>query len=457
MDALALDTPVVDSPIIDPASGTRFSTALDPATMAAVFGRHLPRAAGQIVACAVTRYRHRPGERCLVQYALTVRDAAGVETSVRVTGQWHAEHGRAAHLSRTLARAARVGAAAWTAPLAPVFYDDGTGMLGTTFPWDRRLQALPEVASGRSPRLVAPMLAWLGVHPRALLATRVETVRYREQLNAVCRYTLEIRAAPAARFYVKAYADDGGATAAALLACLAHATAGAGMARVQRAVAYDHDRRALVLADTPGAPLDQVMLGPEPATGAALTRVAVALARFGAATAPLVRVRGPAARLEAADRSAAALVEALAPDAAAAVHAARRTARTLLRPGPARLTHGDLKLEHIFVADRDVFLIDVDSCHLGDPLWDLALLEARWLAARDTAPGGWRRGRQECRHLSDTYLSHAGPTDLTALGALRALALLDVAAGLVKRREPDWQRRAGRLVADADRALEARR
>ena len=447
---------------VDTGTGTTFDTVVHAATMGGVLRRHLVgRADGaEVVGCRVARYRHRPGVRCLVQYDVRVRDAAGRETELRVTGQWHAEHGRSDALYRRLAAAADSAALPWSAALPPVFFDRSTAMIATTYPWDRRMPSLPEVASGRSPDLLAPMLAWMDARATSLESVVVDTVRYREQLNAVCRYAVRTRLDPGqwqeAQFFVKAYVDDGGAHAAAILAVLGAATpAGAGIARVRRALAYVDRLRTLVLADTPGVALDRMSLDQPREVALTLARVATALARFGRLAVRLDRQRPPTDRLASLDRSCSALAAAL-PERALELTAARTRATSTRRSGPVGPTHGDVKLEHVFVGGPEVFLIDLDSCHLGDPLWDLALLQARWWAARDASvkqralrDWGWQA-------LQAAYFAQAAADGARRLPPLQTMALLDVAAGITKRRESNWTTRAGRIVVAALRVGGAR-
>jgi Phosphotransferase enzyme family len=453
--------PSTPDAVIDPRSGTRVETAIDPRVMGDIFRRLLRTPERDVVGCRIARYRHRPGERCLVQYAISVRDQAGVVTDEHVTGQWHCEPDRTPTLYRKLARRA-AGAdsqTAWTSPFAPVFFDPAIGMLATTYPWDRRLPSLPRIATGTAPELLAPMLAWMEVGSASLDGVRVERVRYREQLNAVCRYHLRVRRehgrSDAARFYVKAYTDDGGARAAALLAMLDAATwPVAGAARVRRAVAYVNGLRALVLAEAPGTPLDRLPMDPE-VIEPVLRRVATALASFGERQVPL-DVLTTADRRAATGRARQA-VDAALPAARAALGALHATFAVAPLDAPRGLTHGDLKLEHVFVGQGGVFLIDVDSCRLADPLWDLALLQARWWAARDAEASERALGEWGCGVLETAYLAGATARPTAHLPVLQAMACLDVAAGLVKRRELAWAERAGRLVQRACTLAETRR
>lgn len=427
--------------------------ALDGEVMRVVFARHLTLGA-RVLRCRVTRQRHRPGRRRFVQYAVSVLHADGRADELRVTGQWHADPAHTAALAAKLTRRSRTAAPRWTAALPPAFHDVPTGLLGTTYPWDRRLPSLVDVANGTAPELQRPMADWMRVAPSAIERCRVETVRYREQLNAVCRYSvaaIDGGASRQATFYVKVYADDRGAEAVARLAGLARGTpATAGSARVGRAVAYVRDLRALVLAAAPGHALDALPVDDASRVVATLGQVGRALARFGrrAVSADVPLAHGD--RLDAAARSAAALADAM-PAVAPRLAAMLARIRDRWLAGPAGLVHGDLKLEHVFVDAGEVWLIDVDSCHRGDPVWDLALLQARWHTARCVDGDDRDLGGVGGRALSDAYLAESDGAAPTRLPVLTACACLDVAAGSAKRRDPGWPRLALRLLDQAER------
>ena len=111
----------------------------------------------------------------------------------------------------------------------------------------------------------------------------------------------------------------------------------------------------------------------------------------------------------------------------------------------------------MFLDQGAVHLIDVDSCRLADPLWDLALLQARWWAARDAEWSERALGDWGCGVLETSYLARVPARNAAHLPVLQAMACIDVAAGLVKRRDPAWIDRAGRLVARARTFAEAPR
>lgn len=419
-------------------AGSLPEVALDASVMRLIFADHVTTSAA-VRACRVLRHRHRPGQRRIVQYALEL-DGGAV---IRVTGQWHARAGRAAHLARRARRAAAALAGVWTAPFPPVFFDRRTDMLGTTFPWDRRLPALVAIAAGRAPRLLALMGTAIGAS--GPIGAEVETVRYREQLGAVCRYAVHASdprgGHVGARFYVKVYPDERGAALAAQLERLARATAAApGTALVLRAVGYLPDLRAVVLAEAAGEPLDRVALRDGEPGGPAWTQVGAALARFGT----LDPSGLPARDRRAGDRAVSALVEAL-PALAADLPRLHAAALARLDEGPVGVVHGDLKLEHVLLDGATTTLVDLDSVHRGDPRWDLALLEARWRAAA----GSGAAADRGCAALAAAYFAAARWSSADGMPALRVLARLDVAAGVVKRREPRWVDTATRLVREA--------
>jgi hypothetical protein len=447
--------PAPDPAVIDQRSGTRVDSATDPAVMGEVFRRLLQTPERDIVGCRIARYRHRPGERCLVQYAISVRDGAGVVTDEHVTGQWHLAPDRTPALYRKLARrAAAEGDAPWTSPFAPVFFDAASGMLATTWPWDRRLPTLPRITTGRA-RSLAPMLAWMDAASGDLEGVRVERVRYREQLNAVVRYDVRVRRAggrtEAARFFVKAYTDAGGARAAGLLAMLDAATPPAsGAARVRRAVGDVDACRALVLAEAPGTPLDRLPMDPrviEPA----LRHVATGSpARRTARTSRRALGRRPPHRRR--------------PRAPASPRRCRTCGR---RSTPS--TRSSTRRRSMHRPASRMAISSSSTCprpRRGAPLstWIRAVWPIRGIRAarraggpRATpsgASGRWRLGLRRARGV----LSARVPARNAAhLPVLQAMACIDVAAGLVKRRDPAWIDRAGRLVARARTFAEAPR
>jgi aminoglycoside phosphotransferase (APT) family kinase protein len=88
--------------------------------------------------------------------------------------------------------------------------------------------------------------------------------------------------------------------------------------------------------------------------------------------------------------------------------------------GPARIVHGDYRLDNCMVADDGevVAVLDWEICTLGDPLADLGLLHVYWTGPDDessswtggatTAEGFWSRARLTTRYAEATGrdLSH---------------------------------------------------
>jgi hypothetical protein len=88
-------------------------------------------------------------------------------------------------------------------------------MLVQVFPYDRRLPTLPLVMVGPSPELERPLLARFGPDNWHTEAWNVEPVRYRAELGATLRCTVQARNDTAGRtderrFYAKVYRDEEG-------------------------------------------------------------------------------------------------------------------------------------------------------------------------------------------------------------------------------------------------------
>lgn len=432
--------------------------ALDAQALGARLHAHLCEPGATVLDCQVVRYRHRPGERGIVQYAVTVRTASGTLVDERIVGQWDARDRDAGARVRKLRRRAQHALAGWASALPPVFLDAATGMVATTYPFDRRLPGLVEAATGRSPQILSPMRAHMAIAADHPLEVRVTPVRYREQLNAVVCYDLQTRndegPPRSGRFFVKVYGDHGGARLRQVHHALGCLTAAAGAVSIAPTLGYVDALGALVTASATGTPLDRVDLD-RPALESALQTTAAGLAAFGRLAQDVDVPALATAPASATGRSVAALAAAL-PDRSASLDALARATMALDdQAGTGTgLVHGDLKLEHVFLDGPRIQIIDLDSCHRGIAAWDLALLVERWWAARDKVPAERPLGDWGAHVLTMGYVSRVRLQG-EALPLLRAAASLDVAAGLVKRREPDWQARAGRLVTRAARHLEA--
>jgi hypothetical protein len=67
------------------------------------------------------------------------------------------------------------------------------GMLVDVFPYDRRLPTLPFVMAGPSPKLERPLLASFGPGDWHTEAWKVDLIRYRAELAATLRFTVQAR------------------------------------------------------------------------------------------------------------------------------------------------------------------------------------------------------------------------------------------------------------------------
>lgn len=205
----------------------RLGLAMDPAWMRRVFSEHaaaLGRAGVQVEACRVDRVRYRRGERCVLQYALSLRDAetglsrqswaaAGMYASDRLQQVWtKVQRGSLAH---PCVKHAGTGVS-----LVP-----DLGMMVQFFPHDRRMPALELLTAAPPPEMAAVLLREFGPGRWRVEGWTVETVRYRAELAATLRYAAHAREAETGRtlwkcFYVKIYPRNGAAAGHAALSAL---------------------------------------------------------------------------------------------------------------------------------------------------------------------------------------------------------------------------------------------
>jgi aminoglycoside phosphotransferase (APT) family kinase protein len=213
--------------------------------------------------------------------------------------------------------------------------------------------------------------------PGRILRCRIELLRYRPGKRATL--AVEVRAAsgpPVRRLVVKSYHDGRKAAAVAAEAVLLDATTEPSAAlRFAPVRGHLPDLSLVLQQHVTGIGLDQVLRGPYPAAEQAARRAATALAQLHRR--PLVsgRLRDVDAEVARfALRSSRVARVAPATGAALGELAARlaATARTV-PTGVVGLVHGDCKPSQFLLrGDRDVVLLDLDSCGRADPAADVA-------------------------------------------------------------------------------------
>ena len=440
--------------------------ASDPARMLEVFRAHLQPVAGKayhIEACVPVRFRCRQStSRCVLQYSLRVTDrVTGGALDQCVTGVVYAQPGDAERRWRELGATdpKRSIPDQWLT-FEPLAYVPELEMLVQVFPYDRQLRGLGRVLATDGRELAPLLQAQLGAGDWHAGAGRLELLRYRPEIGAALRYTLELRDMQSGRTetrrcYVKVCRPGRGAATFQLMEALWAGHAGARSAYgVVRALAYLDELDTLVVDEAPGTALLELLRGRDDPMGA-VRAAARALAAFHLND----RVIGPhdplAEQIHDVER-AASLLEWACPEVSDDVRAVAATVVADLTEAPPTPIHGDLKADHLFIAGDRVTIIDFDRVAVGDPIRDPARLCA-YLTGRvglDAVPA--ERAQAAAATFVDAYFAQV-PAEWRERFALQcAAALLEVATGLFRSQDPGWRRMVSAAVAQACRALSPR-
>lgn len=437
--------------------------ACDPQQMHEVFRAHLkplPGKVSHIEECLPFRFRCRQStSRCVLQYTLRlVEPSTGRRWDQWVTGLVYARNGEAERLWQELQAVDPCQGIPepWLA-FEPVAFIPDLQMVAQLFPYDRRLRNLSLVLGGAAGDIEPLLLAQL--EPGRWHATErtIEPTRYRTELGAALKYTIQARDAASARSrtlrcYLKVYRNEHGGETFQLLRSLSE-KAGDGRRpySVVQPVAYLSDLRSLVLEEASGTALQQVLLqGRDSAT--AVRAVARAVAAFNQEELGITQHDSLADQLDDVKR-ASSLVQWACPDLRADVEAIAAAVIEGLEEVPPAPIHRDLKTDHVFLSGDRVIFIDLDSVVLGDPVRDPAHLYAH-IAARvglDSVPPD--EARTVAAQFAEEYFGHVPQSWRRRFPLHCAGALLEVARGIFKRQEPEWRRKVTAAVAQARRAL----
>jgi aminoglycoside phosphotransferase (APT) family kinase protein len=342
-----------------------------------------------------TYVRYKPGTNCLVAFE--------AETGTG-THRLYARAERPAETAKLHKRAA-------DGPLAGgslIAGDHGVAVLA--FPNDRRIPALPSLATGNGP---------------------VSILAYKPERRLVAR---------AGEMVVKAYSRD--RFAAARVA--AKALRPAGDLSLQRLVRASERRATLTFAWVEGRPLDALVGAGDVSGRAAEAAAALSALHACTPTRPLPR-RSPAAEAEA--LLAAAGATAVAGPAVA--RAAHRLAESLVRRSEApaeraRPLHGDFSVDQVVLGRAGAVLLDLDAAAIGDPAEDfgsaLADLELRVLEERLAAGAAGAFAED---------LMAACPAHRERAAHFAAVGLLRRAAEPFRRRRPGWDAHVAAAVERA--------
>ena len=454
----------VKLPLADP-SFPQLQVAGDPESMRVVFQKHLRpvnNKAYQIRDCRLSRIRYRRGARCVLQYTLRLVEAdTGCERIQWVTGVMYAEDKTRRKWER-LRISYPKDISEIISTFEPFSFIPDLGMLVQVFPYDRRLPTLPLLMAEPLPELESPLLARFGPGNWTSEVWNVEPVRYRAELGAALRLTVQGQDDATSRrierrFYAKVYRDEGKGqqTHQALRALWKEARANGEGFTVARPLAYLSGLRTLLQEEAPGTPLEEILLGDRDAT-AAVRRVAQALAAFNQGDAPATTrphfLADQVAVLERARR----LLGWACPHLRDEVESIIEGVLAGLQEVPLGPTHRDLKPDHIFVDGERTIFIDLDSLAKADPVLDPAYLLARLGAMPALFPIPRQRARAAAWEFAEEYFAQVPGAWQERLPFHYAGALVEVAHGFFRRQAPDWPGKIGTLLEEARASLAGR-
>ena len=439
--------------------------ASDPVQMLDVFRRHLKSASPKVYdiqACIPFRFRCRQSTtRCVLQYTLRILEPdTGRRWNQWVSGLIYAQPGEAERLCQEMQAADPRSEipAAWLT-FEPVNFIPDLQMLVQVFPYDRKLPNLCPVMGGGLGGLESRLLAQFGPGQWHTEQRTMEPTRYRTELGAALKYTVQARDALTARSetrrcYLKVYRNQRWAETFQLLQSLSARTwAEQKLFSLVRPIAYLSELRTLVLEEAAGTPLQQVLL--QGCNPAAVRAVAQAVAAFNQAELGLRRHHSLADQFDDLKR-ASTLVQWACPQAKEDVKAITAAVVAGLEEVQRAPIHRDLKTDHIFLSGDRVIFIDLDSVALGDPVRDPAHLWAHIAGRVGLAALSPERARLVAEAFVEEYFAHVPKSWRRRFPLHCAGALIEVAGGIFKRQEPSWPQTVPALVERAGLALKGR-
>src|SRR5205807_894070 len=185
------------------------------------FRRHVEPAAGKgyhLETCVPVRFRCRQSTaRCVLQYGLRLLEpSTGRRWDQGVTGLLYAQKGAAERLWREMqATDPSQGIPDDWLTFRPVGFIPDLEMVVQVFPYDRKLRNLGLVLGGALRDLEPQLLARLAPGEWRVMERTMAPTRYRTELGAALKYTLQAHDATTGRaetlrYFVKVYRNDHG-------------------------------------------------------------------------------------------------------------------------------------------------------------------------------------------------------------------------------------------------------
>lgn len=291
------------------------------------------------------RLRYRPGKRAILHVA-TRTDAHRNEGTL-----WFFGGGKAKRIARRNKRVSH--------------FDPDTQALFEAFPQDHRMPQIRSFLDGY--KVILPHMTGSEAGAAAVL------LRYRPGLS--CTFRCALDGQPPA--FVKLINDDDPVRLRDANRAMQDALAASDLS-VAPVLGIDAELGAIAYGSASGVPLDTVLAGSSSLTP--LKRTITGLKQFWSAPIAPARMMGPDMLLTR-TRESADFVAVTTPSCHADIATILERLEATIPDAPLCPIHGDMKLEHVFLGEGRVTLIDTESVSLGFADYDLAQVYGRlWQA-----------------------------------------------------------------------------
>ncbi len=429
--------------------------------MLEAFRKHLQPFGGanyDITNCKVERFRYRRKLRSIVLYQLEIVDKkSDVKKNIWLTGVIYPGE-RANRVYKKL-----IAVHPWSdipdalLPFEPISYLSDLKMTVQVYPQDRYLNNLPLLITGPPPQLEKFLLDQFGKGNWKMDQCRVETVRYRPQEGVTLRYEVDSVESSTQEyqkkcFFIKVYRDEGGRKTFDLLKelYLQFSSGKSGFTTV-KPLAYFEDLRALILEGAAGQSLEDIILEDNNAH-AAILKSSAALAAFHQRKVDLSAHRPPEGTLSRAKKAGDFIQWAL-PNLRGSVEELMKKIEKEMQVISTCPTHLDMKVDHIFLGEKGLTFIDLDSFALSDPVFDAASLFVRMEMLPNLSSISQSKIKTMSEIFIEDYFSRVPYIWRKRFSVNYACAALKVALYHVQHQETKWSEQVPLIVNKAMEGL----
>ncbi len=407
-----------------------------------------------ISGCRLERLRYRKGVRCILHYEVTLRHESGAETSHWVTGFFHADqkkfNSRVKRLHRMCSR--RVHGE----PMARFAVLDALGMLIQRFPVDYRLPDVVRITEGLHHLLEDHCPDLFGPGNWRLQTLAVQPVRWRVGISAVVRARIAAVNQECGReverdFYVKVDSSEVGTVEEIPPRMIdARAERRELPFNTAHAVYTDSEHGLSVTASVAGISLLN-LLAEQRATRDEAVQLAETLANWqlhGESLKKCVRAGDKKLHMDRART----ILAAACPHQSEVLDTIISQFRNSVIDHVHRPAHLDLKPDHVFYADGQIALIDLDSAADADPALEVGRLLARLAFAEPLYNVNERCARRFAVQFLATYRAMVPGEWLRNLPAYYAWCCMQVAVHVFEHQKVGWSGWIELLLTHAEEA-----